>query len=197
MNSYGWERYLNIEREFLIARQYVSFSEVGSMCSDFSIKTSVLLGSHIEAAMKKICKLISGSEQSKIDEYKEIILGAYPNIVNWTAKLFNEKDYKPFENWNKNRLSWWDAYSEIKHNIINGKVTFDDALNMLGAYQCLLLVVQMKEHIEEKDVLAYDFSNHPQVFIPKLPVDNSLVSLDGGVIYHPNDLEKILKGQTV
>jgi len=77
---YGWQRYLSIEQEFAAARYYVSFS-VGNAYSEFFTREVILLGVEIEAAFKELCRRINNSTPGNMGDYKSIILGTYPRIV--------------------------------------------------------------------------------------------------------------------
>ncbi|WP_029200398.1 hypothetical protein [Oribacterium sp. NK2B42] len=116
---YGWQRYLGIEQEFITARQYVSF-EQDNTYSEFFTRSVIILGAEIEGAFKKICSNIDGSALGNIGQYKEIILGVYPGIVSLTCAMRgSERRLQPFEDWDKEKLSWWDVYANVKHSLVD------------------------------------------------------------------------------
>ena len=113
-----WYYYLSIESDLSNTSQYVEPDGQENVYSFEFAKILILACTEVESVFKAVCKEITGQQvQADIKEYKNIILSKYPRIIE-TEILINRlgRTIKPFDKWNKTRLSWWDAYQEIKHN---------------------------------------------------------------------------------
>lgn len=161
MSIYGWQRYLGIEKDFLEAQFYVSF-DISSAYSEFFTREVILLGVEIEAAFKELCSRTTGTVPGNMGQYKDVILSNYPGIVDIYVKNKQTNIIeKPFENWDNGRLTWWDAYTNVKHNLIDQNATLQVALSMLKAYELLLFCVAAKQ-----GDFSIDYLSTPKLFIP-------------------------------
>ena len=147
---YGWQRYLSIEQEFLMVRQFVPYSMMGCAYSEFFTRQVIILGSEIEAAFKKVCEFAGLSGAGNMGQYKQTILGAYPKIEEWSCVIKTEDiTLRPFEGWS-GKLPWWGIYTNVKHGLVDKDATYEIALKMLGAYELLLLLVEATDPDREE-----------------------------------------------
>lgn len=184
---YGLQRYLSVEKEFIEAQYYVSFSQK-SVYSEFFTREIILLGTEIEAAFKELCYRIDGSTPGNMSEYKNTILSYMPEIVNISVvDKQNGMVCIPFSGWSTGKLFWWDVYTGIKHNLVDVAANLGVAITMLQAYELMLFcVTAMKEDIR------IGFSDIPKLFKVDIPVRGVAVmpNMDTEFVY---DREEILK----
>lgn len=113
-----WSYYLLLEDKFEQSIRYVELDvdNYATYSIDF-VSQIQSIGSEIDVIMK----VMSGfcfTDRKNIADYASVILGAYPDIVNWEVKSRNIV-CKPFEGWTQvnaaSSLSWWEAYNSVKH----------------------------------------------------------------------------------
>lgn len=191
MKMYGWQRYLGIEKDFLDAQFYISF-DIKDAYSEFFSREVILLGSEIEASFKTLCEMIKGPTPGNIKEYKTIILGEYPGIENIKIKNKQTDGYeKPFKEWGKEGLTWWDVYTRTKHNLVDTDATLGTALTMLQAYELLLYCISATMGNFEMDYLE-----SPRLFIPEFdPGFRLTVGMRGILRYDAEAIRSILRAQ--
>ena len=134
--------------------QYIEPSNQENTFSFAFYKIIILSCTEIETIFKTITKKITGVEKGIISDYKKDILGKYPKIV--AAKVFVERWGKtiiPFESWDKGKLSWWEAYSHLKHNRKEDfkEATYQNAVYCLGALYILILYLAKIFNIDNVD----------------------------------------------
>ena len=170
MEIYGWKRYLGIEKEFLDAQYYVSL-DIETVYSEFFTREVILLGAEIEAAFKKLChQLDPNSSAGNIAQYKNIILGFYPGIVDF--EIQNNQTHtvtKPFIGWDKKSLPWWDIYGNVKHGLLDQAATSKVATDMLKAYEVLLICISAK-----RGDLDLNYIELPQLYMPTMGMEFSI-----------------------
>ena len=174
---FGWQRYLGIEQDFLKAQFYVSF-DLKEVYSEFFSREVILMGAEIEAAFKELCRLINGTGQGRIGDYKNIILGEYPGLVNTYVrnKQSDEVQY-PFREWETGPLTWWRIYTDTKHNLVDHAATLGVALTMLQAYELLLFCIEAT-----RGNFEISYLEQPKLFIPEFQPGFAL--LDGMQAVH-------------
>ena len=148
MEKFGWEQYLIIEEDFIAAKKYINFTQNNYQVDSIFLRNEiVLLGSEIEIAFKKLINYLEPTtDAGNINQYKEKILLYYPNIVNFQTNLLGtEQIFQPYQNWDADRLSFWDSYVNIKHGINNVLATLKLALDMLSAYEIILYFIHAEE----------------------------------------------------
>ena len=188
---YGWQRYLSIEKEFVDARYYVSFS-VENAFSEFFSREITFLGSEIETAFKELCYRINKSTPGNMGEYKEIIVKSFPGLVDVFVKdIETGKISVPFQDWDKTRLEWWDAYTGVKHNVVDATATLRIAVQMLQAYEILLFCIGAIE-----GDLEFNYLDNPKLYTPEF---NPGMKLKGNMqivlYYHGEDILNRIKKQ--
>lgn len=172
IKKYEWENYLIIEGEFIEARKYLSFERTVNYEADspFLHNEIVLLGSKVEIAMKKLIFYANDDNKfraSDISDYKHALLTICPDLEKYETKLINnDLKFIPFSNWSSNKLQWWDAYSSIKHGS-SRLAKLEHALNLLSAYQILLLIIHVMQSKEaNEDKVFYTFAEMPKLLDP-------------------------------
>jgi hypothetical protein len=112
----------------------------------FSIEYAHLLlaaGSEIDVVAKMICnQVITGESASNIDQYRKIILSAYPSIPSLEVSLPRHAiTLSPWSSWTTNlNPGWWSAYNNVKHHR-NTKYQQANLENTLGAVAGLCVMV--------------------------------------------------------
>lgn len=180
---YGWQRYLSIEQEFAAARYYVSFS-VGNAYSEFFTREVILLGVEIEAAFKELCRRINNSTPGNMGDYKSIILGTYPRIVDiYVSSKETGQIFYPFRGWDTGHLSWWDVYVQVKHNLVDQAATLDVALTMLQAYEILLFCIAATS-----GNFSFNYLDNPKLFTPGFEPGMSVINMQIVMDYYGEDI---------
>ena len=137
-----WDYYMSLEEDLSSTSRYIEPKGQESVYSFEFAKLLVLACIEIEAVFKEICLTICENKLPQdIGKYKEIVLGKYPKIVESTVSIRKlGKDIKPFENWDKCKLSWWDAYQKVKHSREKYFV-FATYLNVVTAISALHILI--------------------------------------------------------
>lgn len=169
--KYGWEQYLAIESDFVIAKKYLSFDRQLNLDADsaFLHNEIVLLGSKVEVAMKELIKIVSDGRVSvgSMLEYKTLLLVMVPDIESYYVSLTGTDmpPLRPFENWSNKKLSWWSAYSEIKHGSTSRVPKLVHGLMLLAALAILLHLIHIINEKKRNGSFAeYDLSELPKLF---------------------------------
>ena len=167
--KHEWENYLIIESEFIEAKKYLAFDRPANYEADspFLHNEIVLLGSQVEIAMKKLISFKNPDKRfspGNISDYKRLLLIMFPELEQYTVSLVNtEIKMTPFSEWSSKKLSWWDAYSQIKHGS-SRLPKLEHALNLLAAYAIILHLIHFEEAQEEKqEYIFYSFREMPQL----------------------------------
>ncbi len=177
----GWDRYLSIERDFLVAKEYVSFDLIKTY-SDFFSKAVILLGAEIEGCFKQICDGLGKSDAGNMSEYESTILGQYPGIAHLRSHMVESQTvFMPFRDWSEERLVWWSVYTGVKHSVVDHEATMGIALNMLAAYQLLLFVIHMQKALKaglSGSIETFLLSESPRLLIPQIDLTQGFVGSD-------------------
>ena len=195
MSIYGWQRYLSIEQDFIKAQYYVSF-DIKNAYSEFFSREVILIGSEIENAFKELCKHIGGSGPGNISQYKQIILGYYPGIVN--VGIINKQTFeiqKPFNGWDEGSLSWWDKYVGTKHALVDQNATIQVALTMLQALELLFFCITTKT---TSSFFTLDYLDTPKLFRPVFQPGFAVMGdMNQVYTYNKQEIENILKNNII
>jgi len=209
---YGWHRYLSIEHEFKKAEQYIPY-ELEDAYSEFFTRQVILLGAEIEASLKTLCKEIEPNQKhGNIGQIKEIILKHYPGIVDWACTVKGTgKIVTPFQDWDVNGLDWWGVYTDIKHNLVDRAATYRIALKMLGAYEQLLILVEVTDPnradttdkaiggsvwnvmADDGKIKAHTILEMPELLVPDIEfgIGDGISGLPGIAFYPEDVLNKV------
>ena len=174
--KYGWDTFLFIEEEFIQARRYIDFTTTNmSATSVFFSNQTILLGAEIEKAFKYLIQLIdSDKSRGNMADFKQESLLHYPKIPDFYTYIKDEEiKFYPFHAWHTNggKLSWWNVYNEEKHG--NKKSTLKDCLELLSAFEILLLIIHSEEinhpefRIKEKQYIRYSITDLPKLLETK------------------------------
>lgn len=131
-----WDYYLSLEHDLSNTSRYIEPAGQENVYSFEFAKILILACTELESVFKSICLEIRGKTGATIADYKQVILGRYPKIVNThvTVKRLG-KDISPFSGWDTTKLSWWDSYQSVKHNREDSFqcATYWNAVNALSA----------------------------------------------------------------
>lgn len=135
-----WNYFLAIEDDLKLTTRFVEPEGQELVHSLEFTKILLLACTEIETAAKLVAFCKGEKEPGNIAQYKALILSEYPGIVD--AEVFaRDKSFKPFENWEKSKLEWWEAYTDIKHSRVDNyeKGNYINATYALGALYLLIL----------------------------------------------------------
>ena len=153
-----WNFFLVLDDDMNNTSRYVDPIGNENVWSFEFLKVLLLSCTESESIFKLMCRKIDSSNScGNIGDYKRIILGAFPKIVNATVTVKRlEREIKPFEGWDVGPLQWWDAYQLVKHNRDGNfqKATYMNAITVLSALYILILYLSKidGEQIESSDV---------------------------------------------
>lgn len=112
-----WNYYLSLEKDLDNTSRYIEPKGQENVFSYEFAKLLVLSCTELESVWKLLCYECSGKKRGNIGEYKETILTHYPKIVFAEVNIARwGETIRPFDGWDKGKLSWWDAYGNVKHN---------------------------------------------------------------------------------
>ena len=155
-----WNYYLCLEEDMRATSRFVEPLGQESVYSFEFAKIIVLASTESEAVMKKLCKTISGRETGTIAEYKEIILGQYPKIVEAKVTIHRSNwEFCPLSEWSCARLEWWDSYQSLKHS---REAHFKDATYKNACYALSALYILIFYLAEANSI---KFESHESKYI--------------------------------
>ena len=139
-----WYYFLCIEGDLNVTSRYIEPNGQEKVYSFEFYKIIVLSCTEIENSFKQICKNIDPEGScNNIAEYKGTILKKHPKIVDTRVIVprWNAKNIYPFKEWQDGGLSWWDAYTALKHHRGSSfnKATYKNAVYALAALYVLIL----------------------------------------------------------
>lgn len=113
-----WNYYLTLEGDIANTSRFIEPSGQENVHSFEFAKILILACTELESVFKLLCLEITGKQpEGTIGKYKETILGRYPRIVDAVVSVKRwGRTIAPFEGWDIGKLSWWNAYQEVKHN---------------------------------------------------------------------------------
>lgn len=151
-----WNYYMSLEGDFTNTSRFIEPINQEDVYSFEFAKLLILSCTEIESLLKLLCIELSGNKCGNMGEYKDVILSYFPKIV--FAEVYIPRWAKtvlPFSGWDAGKLSWWDTYSDIKHDRSNNfkDATYKNAVYALAAlYILILYLAQMKKiHINDSD----------------------------------------------
>jgi hypothetical protein len=116
-----WNYFLALEKDLEVLSRYIEFTQTNFEC--YSIEIVRILfsaASEVDVVAKQLCvKLNPNSSASNINQYRDEIKSAYPNLPNFrvTIPRFG-LELSPWTNWNNPQgiPDWWTAYNKVKHH---------------------------------------------------------------------------------
>lgn len=138
--------YLNIESKLIETNQYVEHCEdnMNAYSNEFA-NIIMLSGSELDLLLKDYSKLngeILNDKKYNMGEYKKHFKD---NILKANIEMINQDiTISPFENYDpknqEDKLEWWVAYNNIKHNRIAYKsdASLKNALYIIAAHYIIL-----------------------------------------------------------
>ena len=112
-----WHYYLCLERDFDNTSRYIEPIGQEDTYSFEFVKIINLACSEVESVFRRLCEVINpNSKAGNMCQYKSTILTNYPKIVEAEVRVVRWGELiKPFQNWDTNKLDWWDNYQLVKH----------------------------------------------------------------------------------
>lgn len=140
-----WQFFIAIEEDLARTSRFVEFSEDNYNVHSIEF-TRILLSSssEVDVVAKEFCRHLSpASSCGNIGDYKAVILNRYPRFAEIELHIsrFN-LSRRPWDNWRHNsKLSWWDAYNNVKHERSEHyrQATLSTTLDSVAALFSLLL----------------------------------------------------------
>lgn len=137
-----WYYYLSLEQDLANTSRYIEPAGQENAYSFEFAKLLILSCTEVESVFKMICREIEGTDvKGDIGEYKRVILGEFPKIVDAVVTIIRwGKSIKPFEEWSTGKLTWWDAYQNVKHyrGDFFSAATYKNAATALAALYILI-----------------------------------------------------------
>ena len=137
-----WNYYLTLESDIANTSRYIEPDGQENVYSYEFAKLIILSCTEVENSLKTLCMEKIGKECGNISEYKNVVLNFFPKIVEAEVYVSRwAKSIQPFFGWNVGKLSWWEAYNDLKHN--RGRnfknATYENAVYSLAALYLLIL----------------------------------------------------------
>ena len=137
-----WYYFLDLDRELSDSSRYIEPDGQEKVYSFEFRKIIILACTECETAFKAICESIDDTQnRGSIADYKKVILGKYPKIVNAEVNIKRwHRNVKPFAEWDTRKLSWWTANQNIKHDrgANFDQATYENATYALSALYILV-----------------------------------------------------------
>lgn len=162
----SWNYFRSLSDDMAQTARYVEPIGQENVYSIEFAKIIILSCTELESVFKALCLGIDGSKCGNIGQYKEKILGRFPLIVEAVVEIPRSgTQLKPFEGWGSGPLSWWDAYTDVKHT--RGKLfnqaSYQNAVYALSALYISILYysefANVKLHTVDGGYLTSDYSD--------------------------------------
>lgn len=173
-----WNYYLSLEKDLDNTSRFIEPRGQENVFSFEFAKLLVLSCTELESVLKLLCYERSGETKGNFGEYKETILTHYPKIVFAEVSIARwGETIRPFGGWDKGKLSWWDAYGNMKHNRKDNftEATYKNVVYALSALYISIFYLSQETGIPFSDYastyIKSAFSSRGQVVAPtkKLP----------------------------
>ncbi len=193
-----------LEGKFINTLNYVELSKHNY--NTYSNEYAALLqsiGAELDSFFKVFCNL----QKSTITDYAKYITTNYPDVLTQEIEINAYGiSFEPFKNWSTQQpgksLSWWTAFTDIKHNRtanIN-KASLENVMHILGAL-CLLEMKYLliitngtdKINVPDRESAIFTFRRWPRNYISNIGAEVTLSEngeymtiIDGGEIKSPS-----------
>ena len=200
-----WNYYLSLEKDLDNTSRSIEPKGQENVFSFEFAKLLVLSCTELESVLKLLCYECSGENKGNFGEYKETVLTNYPKIVFAEVNIARwGETIRPFEGWDKGRLSWWDAYGNVKHNREDNftEATYKNAVFALSALYISIFYLSNISGVSFSDYAStYIQSNYssqglavaPNKKLPDLDPsfteseENSSAARSVSMLYHGNE----------
>jgi hypothetical protein len=180
-----WNYFLAIENDLDRLSRYIEFDESNFNCFSIEISRILLASSaEVDVVCKQLCKKInSQSSAETINQYRDEIKGAFPNIPNFKVVLPRYGlELKPWDNWNDiNGIpDWWTAYNKIKHQRDSEyhRANLRNAINSVAGL-FVVTIYLYKEKAKEGEL----FPNPQLLRVTEEHINGFDIILDSGIAY--------------
>ncbi len=121
-----WNYFLLLEKDFISLKNYIEVSEDNFETYSFELSKILQLAcSEIDSVCRLVCKSIDSDNDyfdetiysGNIAQYKKIILGKYPKLVQSEVSVPSlDETLSPWNEWSINDSPiWWKEYNLVKH----------------------------------------------------------------------------------
>ena len=151
-----WNYYCTLSEDMFHTFRFVEPKGQEDVYSIEFAKIIILSCTELESVFKAIGSAVEGREGGNIADYKGTLLLRFPRIVEAEVRIPRlDRKIKPFEGWDTGGLSWWDAYTTIKHwqGASFATATFHNAIYALSA---LYISIFYLAKISNTDFDMYD-----------------------------------------
>ena len=162
----SWNYFRSLSDDMALTARYVEPIGQENVYSIEFAKIIILSCTELESVFKALCLGIDGSKCGNIGQYKEKVLGKFPHIVEAVVEIPRTgTQLKPFEEWESGPLSWWDAYTNVKHTRGNqfSQASYHNAVYALSALYIVILYysefLNVKLHTADGGYLTSDYSD--------------------------------------
>lgn len=155
-----WNYYLTLEKDLDNTSRYIEPKGQNDVFSFEFAKLLVLTCTELESVFKLLCYECCKEKKGNIGEYKKTILTHYPKIIYAEVEIARLcETIRPFADWDKGKLFWWEAYGNVKHN---REENFKDAtyLNVVNALSALYISIFYLARIT-----GVDFSDYASTYV--------------------------------
>lgn len=150
-----WNYFLSLETDLANTSRYIEPKGQEDVYSFEFAKLLILACTEVESVLKAICYSITGKQPTgDIGAYKKIVLENYPRITEASVTVARlSKNIVPFSEWNDGKLSWWNAYQQVKHNrgAFFEQATYRHAVTSIAALYILIFYLAKIENITFHD----------------------------------------------
>ena len=160
-----WYYYLDLEKDLSDSSRYIEPDGQEKVYSFEFRKIIILACTECETAFKAICEAVDNTKKrGSISDYKTIILGRYPKIVDAEVTIRRwHRSIKPFLGWNDGGLPWWTAHQNIKHDRGSNynEATYENAAFALSALYVLifyLYYINIQEPPYEGEYISSEYT---------------------------------------
>jgi hypothetical protein len=158
-----WKYFLMLEKELIDALEYVELSEKNfNTFSNRFNKLLLSIGSEVDVTLKVLCKKFKAPQkESKIGNYRSVILKEKPGFPNIEIEILNFRKIKPWESWREGKNpSWWEDYNNLKHerDTYFEKGNLENVVLSLGGLYVVLL------YLYESEVQSLSLRYPPALF---------------------------------
>lgn len=196
-----------LEGKFISTLNYVELSK--SNYKTYSNEYAALIqliGAELDSFFKVFCGL-SDTKKFNIKAYADNIITNYPDVLTQEIEINAYGiSFEPFKNWSTQQpgksLSWWTAFTDIKHNRTRNmnKASLKNVMYILGAL-CLLEMKYLltitdgtdEINVPDEESAIFTFKGWPRNFISSIGAEVTLCEdgkyeaiIDGGEIKSPS-----------
>jgi hypothetical protein len=168
-----WRYFLALEEDLKNLSRYIEFCQ--DNYSVFSVeltRTYLAVCSEIDVIAKLLSKNLGQTNASNIINYKNSILGTYPNLPSLVINIPTYNlNFSPWISWREdNSPTWWKNYNNVKHsrNEFYKEANLDNVLNAMAGLLVINLyyLKQLRLSRQDDTDIFLDYEMRPIILIP-------------------------------